>query len=421
MFKYLKNNSLNFFFDKSFVISFFLSIIVSLTLFYLSQDQNLWFKFWGSLSIPPQSPFADLKAHIHFYNCFQNGIDIYVNECPLIPEGTGKISTHPKIWLYFVDFLNLKNEFLYNSFVIGTYIFYFFAISRLFFLFKNFQSRIFLLIFLFSTSNFVLIERFATDIIIFLIVYLILNIRFYIFKFFLIFFGILLKYYPLFLTILFIERKKLILLATVIFSFFLYFFYLDEIRLIGQNIIEVALLIAYGSRTISKALFHLSTEYGFFLNAENYSFFRTIIILIFFLYSFILIIVGYLNTKNYFDKSLNDLEKYFLAGSSIYLGTFIIGSNFDYRLMFLIFTVPFIMDLKIKKIKYILLISYIFSINSFLIQQSPLFFITEATHLIYFIKGFFIFLCKFLIFSLLSYLIGGLIKKISFFKIKKSI
>jgi len=163
MFKYLENN----FFNRSFILSFFFSIVASLMLFYLSQDQNLWFKFWGSLSIPPQPPFSDLKAHIHYYNCFQNGIDIFVNECPLIPEGTGKISTHPKIWLYFVDFLNLKNEFLYNSFVIGTYIFYFFAISRLFFLFKNFQSRIFLFIFLFSTSNFILIERFATDIIIF--------------------------------------------------------------------------------------------------------------------------------------------------------------------------------------------------------------------------------------------------------------
>ena len=270
------------------------------------------------------------------------------------------------------------------------------------------------MIFLFSTTNFILIERFATDIIIFLIVYSILNIRFYILKFFLIFFGILLKYYPLFLTILFIEKKKLILLVTVIFSFFLYFFYLDEIRLVGENILEVALLIAYGSRTISKALFYLSTEYGFFINEENYSFFRRIIILIFFSFSFILIIAGYLNTKNDFDKTFNHIERYFLAGSSIYLGTFIIGSNFDYRLIFLVFTIPFIMDLKFKKIKYILLISYIFSINSFLIQHSPLFFVTEVTNLIYYIKSFFIFVCKFLIFSILSYLMGGLIKKTNF-------
>ena len=70
MFKYLENN----FFNRSFILSFFFSIVASLMLFYLSQDQNLWFKFWGSLSIPPQPPFSDLKAHIHFYNCFQNGL-----------------------------------------------------------------------------------------------------------------------------------------------------------------------------------------------------------------------------------------------------------------------------------------------------------------------------------------------------------
>jgi hypothetical protein len=32
----------------------------------------------------------------------------------------------------------------------------------------------------------------------------------------------------------------------------------------------------------------------------------------------------------------------FLAGASIYVGTFIFSSNFDYRLMFLIFCVPFL-------------------------------------------------------------------------------
>ena len=54
-----------------------------------------------------------------------------------------------------------------------------------------------------------------------------------------------------------------------------------------------------------------------------------------------------------------------MAGSGIYLGTFIFGSNADYRLIFLLLTLPLIFSLKNKLIKFSLLISYFFVFNSF--------------------------------------------------------
>ncbi len=414
MFKYLKNNSLKFFFDKSLAISFFFSIIVSLALFYLSQDQNLWFKFWGSLSIPPQPPFSDLKAHIHFYNCFQNGIDVFSTECHLIPKGNNNITTHPKIWLYLVNALNLNNIKLFNFFVVIMLIFYFYFIFRLFKIYKSYDSKIFLLLFLFSTTNFILIERFSTDLIIFLILYPIIIFRSSLVQFFLIFIGTILKYYPVFLLSIFIDKKKIFLLSFFLIFIFLIFFYLNEINSVNQNLVEMALFTAYGSRTMLKALFHLSENYNFFLNNNNLGFFRNLTFIFFFIYSTFLITIGYIKSKFLLANYLDRFEKFFLIGASIYIGTFIIGANADYRLIFLIFTIPYVLDVKNILFKYFLIFSYIISINSFLFQSG------DILSYSFFAKAILVFGCKFFIFSSLLIMSGNILKKIYFFKFLKS-
>ena len=408
MFKYLKNISLKFFFDKFFILIFFCSLGVSLILFYLSQDQNLWFKFWGSLSIPPQAPFSDLKAHIHFYNCFQNGIDIFTSQCPLIPQGNAKISTHPKIWLNLIKILNLNNTIIYNFFIIIAFLLYFYFIFRLFKIFQSYDSKIFLLLFLFSTTNFIMLERFSTDLIIFLMIYPVIMFRNSVIQFFLIFFGTVLKYYPIFLLSLFVDKKKIFLISFSIIFIFLIFFYSSEITNINQNLVEMALFTAYGSRTMLKAFFHLSENYNFFLDNNNLSFFRNLTLLLFFIYSVFLIIIGYTKSKILLDNYLDRFEKFFLIGASIYTGTFIIGANADYRLIFLIFTIPYVLNVKSMPIKYSLIFSYIISINSFLFQSG------DVLSISFFMKAILVFGCKFYIFTSLLIMIGNILKKVSF-------
>ena len=100
----------------------------------------------------------------------------------------------------------------------------------------------------------------------------------------------------------------------------------------------------------------------------------------------------------------------------IYLGTFIFGSNFDYRLIFN-FTIPYVTSLKNGLIKNILIICYLISLNSFLIQHSEYFISSDVKHWIYFLKAFIVYLCKFLVFTLLCFLIGSHLKIINFFKL----
>jgi len=194
---------------------------------------------------------------------------------------------------------------------------------------------------------------------------------------------------------------------------FIYLFYLKEIQLVNKNIVEMALPIAYGSRTMLKAFYHLSLEYGFFINDNNLNFFRYITVFVFFVYSILLLIVGYKKDTLHEAKHKRELDKHFLAGASIYVGTYIIGANADYRLVFLIFTIPYIVNLENKLIKYLLLISYFISLNSF---HFLYFLNVDYVSITFFIKASFVFICKFVILSLLTFLIGAEMKKINFLK-----
>ena len=387
-----------------------ISILLALLIFYFSLYLDTWPNFWGNLKIPPNHvPFSDYKAHLLFLQCQELGININSQECTLIPKGNANINTHPRIWIYLFNILNLKDPFMYNMSIITLFTLYFYVLTKVFKKFQNKLSKIIFIIILFSTTNFILIERLSTDLIIFLLVYFILNIKNKISQSLLIFFGFLLKFYPIFLISLLIEKKKYIFIFIIIFTIFIFLFYIEEIQLINKNIIEMALPIAYGSRTMLKAFYHLSLEYDLFVNDKNMNLFRYIVVLAFFTYSFILILVGY--NSQYTSNIKNRLDKYFLAGATIYVGTYIIGANADYRLIFLIFTVPYITTLEFRLIKYPLLFCYIFSFNSFY------FLIGDFLSMTFFISAFFIFLCKFIILSLLTILIGVEIKKTNFFKL----
>ncbi len=390
------------------LITYIVSILLALSIFYFSLNPHMWPEFWGALKIPGNNvPFSDYKAHLSFLKCQELGIVISKQECTLISSGNARINTHPSIWVYLFSLLNLKNPLIYNISIVTLFTLYFFILIKLFRTYQNNLSKLVLLIFFFSTTNFILIERLATDLVIFLIVYFILNTKNKIFQSLLIFVGFILKYYPIFLITLLTERKKYIFTFLTCLMAFISLFYIKEIQLVNKNIVEMALPIAYGSRTMLKAFYHLSLEYNFFLNDENMNFFRNLTVLSFFMYTLFLVIVGYNN--KYLMNTKYKLDKYFLAGASIYVGTFIIGANVDYRLIFLIFTIPYVINLESKLIKNLLIFSYFFSINSF-------YFLGDVLSIIFFIKSFFIFLCKFIILSLHAILIGVEMKKISFFK-----
>ena len=392
---------------KNYLYTLFCAVVITSLILLLSFQNEIWIDIWSYLKIPPNYiPFSDFKAHVYFLECYRGGIDIFEENCNLIPEGNAKLNTHPKIWILIFDKLNLQNILNFN---IAVFFFLFLYLFILFSFLKKFdlKHKIFIIFLYLSTTNFLLIERFATDLIIFILVYFTVNLNSRLLQSLFIYFGFLLKYYPLFLISIFTNNKKF-LMSYVVIILIIIFFYLNDLYGKSLSIVEMALPIAYGSRTILSAFYHLSTEYNLFINDENLNFYRKIFISLFFIYCLVLVLLGY--SKSSLLNLNYKFDKFFMAGSGIYLGTFIFGSNADYRLIFLLLTLPLIFSLKNKLIKFSLLISYFFVFNSFY------FLIGEKISLTFFVSSFINFFLKILIFSLISLIFGSQLKQVNFLK-----
>ena len=84
--------------------------------------------------------------------------------------------------------------------------------------------------------------------------YFTLQSRQKIIHFFLVYLGYFLKYYPIFLCSLFVEKKKYLISLLVSFLILFIFLFYKDVKNINNNIVEMALPIAYGSRTMLMAV-----------------------------------------------------------------------------------------------------------------------------------------------------------------------
>jgi hypothetical protein len=147
-------------------------------------------------------------------------------------------------------------------------------------------------------------------------------------------------------------KKKIKMLLLILVTIFIIIFFKD---IFSQNMTPV--LSDYFSWGAKSTSISIKRYFGLEINYIN---------IIIFLFSLALItLINKLNLlKLQFRKQPNDLEeRLFLIGSSIYVGLFILESNVDYKLIFLIFCVPYLSRLKSKISKYFILISMVLASN----------------------------------------------------------
>ena len=100
---------------KNYLYTLFCAVVITSLILLLSFQNEIWIDIWSYLKIPPNYiPFSDFKAHVYFLECYRGGIDIFEENCNLIPEGNAKLNTHPKIWILIFDKLNLQNILNFN-------------------------------------------------------------------------------------------------------------------------------------------------------------------------------------------------------------------------------------------------------------------------------------------------------------------
>jgi len=163
--------------------------------------------------------------------------------------------------------------------------------------------------------------------------------------------AILLKIYPVLALPAFVQNKK-IFWALMTGSFLSIIYMLPEFSAIRSGT-PISYSSSYGSSSIAAAVQqHLGIE------------FSSIAI------SFVLVLVSIIGgcltnaNKSLLLKSFNKkIDALFVVGSCIYVGTFLLSSNWDYRLVFLLFCVPYLLGLENKIMRYVSLVGILLSMN----------------------------------------------------------
>ena len=167
-----------------------------------------------------------------------------------------------------------------------------------------------------------------------------------------------------------------------------------------SNMIEYARIFAYGTVSMSKAIYYYSREYNLFIDDDNYLYLKSTLIFLFSIYAIFIFMLNFKFHQKQIKDQITIDETMFLSGGGIYLGTYIFSANVDYRLVFLLLTFPLIIKFKNIFFKYIYIFSCIISFNSFIFEGG------DPYSLFYFVKAGFIYSLKFIIFTIICFYFG---------------
>tara|TARA_B110001454_G_C12682653_1_gene418789 strand:+ start:311 stop:1495 length:1185 start_codon:yes stop_codon:yes gene_type:complete len=375
-------------------------LLLTTFVLYLSFHNELWVDFWHVLNIPAVTPpFSDLDSITQSLLSKNQGYNVYLNN-PF--DSVHGLYNYTSIWLLIFDFLNLENIFYFRIFNFFIILIYFLILQDLLNKEKSRLLKILILIFFFSTSNFLIIERLNIEIIIFSLVYLAIVCKNDLLKVFFFLLALIGKIFPIFSIFFLINNKKNFLL-TLFLSFLCLFFLKDELYLMMSNYIEYARIFAYGTASMSKAIYYYSREYNLFINDDNYLYLKSTLIFLFSIYAIFIFMLNYKFSEKQIKDQITIDETMFLSGGGIYLGTYIFSANLDLRLVFLLLTFPLVAKFKNISIKYIYIFSCIVSFNSFIFEGG------NPYTLYYFVKAGFIYSLKFIIFTIICFYFGKIL------------
>tara|TARA_B100000989_G_scaffold270718_1_gene227008 strand:- start:22522 stop:23781 length:1260 start_codon:yes stop_codon:yes gene_type:complete len=388
-----------------------ISIILSLFIIKISNNFEFWtnfFKLFGISSLWPS--FGDFRSHQTLPLTVDQNINPYF-EHPNDPWN--RTINYPFVWYYISKNFNLLNEHIFLIIMFSLVSLYTFSVFKLMDLINSkLIVKLIIPIFFLSSSSMLTIERGNTDIILFISIFFICYINNLNISFLLYLFSSIIKIYPLIIGYIFVDNiRNLILILFILIVVFLFnleylHFYLSNTSSTYDSgfVYGVKSLLNGYPKALDRMGINISKN--FIIDSFIY-----IAILSSVLYSFL---YGFKKEKVISEKKKLDLnEKLFLTSSTIYIGTFIILSNYDYRLIFLIMTMPFICRNNLKLIDLIFIFCFLISINSILIfgfVKNPIGYLYVGTS---------IHLCKIYMLIYLSYNISKILKRnINFFSFK---
>lgn len=342
-----------------------LYLLVYVIVFLTVQDYASFSRATAEIfNVPAMQPeFADLQVIQGAYESLQNDIYPYVQN-PYDPWQ--RTYNYPPIWLYLLG----PHLTVNNIVVAGWILITLFFISTFYFIGRvSYRNGVIYSLAIVSPAIFLLLERGNIDIIIFILS--MMSIKLYMSQankaplltgIFISFISIL-KLYPIFSLFNFYKDKKssLIYICTIIIIFTLYIITItSELSWISANTPRGGIR-SYGCAVLPTRLLLLISQ----INPEI-KFSHTISLIIglsvLSILSILIFILALRQNKIIHHKDTRELFS-FKLGALIFIGTFAIGNNWDYRLVFLILTIPQLLKwYKGNKINPAFLISVIASL-----------------------------------------------------------
>lgn len=285
--------------------------------------------------------FNDSRAITAGSESFHLGFDPLI-ENPAMPSGN--VMNYPRIW-HFLFYFNI-NQTHTIIFAVICIALYFFSSILIYSKLKNLISKVIFMTLVFSPSALLGIERGNIDlIVIFIVVISALFIKRAALFITMISVAFFLKLYPVFTFICIFAKGKIkehvtkIVCILVIITTYITISYNDLVLI--WNSTPKSGELSYGKDVIisainSSTLFKNSNFYNYSVLLSNLL--RSAFVVI----TLATIYLGVKETKSFHTHRTSlEVNSLFIAGASIYCGTFILGNSWDYRLIFLNLTFPF--------------------------------------------------------------------------------
>jgi len=295
-------------------------------------------------------PFADMRVIAAGAECIRLGYDVLIeNPC----DPWLRPMNYPRIWSIFAFWGINQSHTVILGIICGLLFFVltFVTIERL-----NYLESFFYALILCSPSVMLAVERGNNDLIIFILLALCLllikgrNLIGRSFGYALILLSAILKLYPIFALTSSLKEKRrdfLLIFIAISIAFVIYVIANIESFSLVSKATPRSTLFSYGSKVIFDViLFNIGGFSKIFLEAKIAKITQIVALLIYVLSIFTVLLTAYVLVKRgedlYEEESEFGIHKIdaFRIGSSIYSGTFLIGNNWDYRLIFLLFTIP---------------------------------------------------------------------------------
>jgi hypothetical protein len=305
-----------------------ITVIILITMVVFGAENT--FKFWN---IPTQQPaFADLRILPGAAESFRQGFDP-IKENPADPFK--RYFNYPRAW-YIFFYTGIDQS---DTYWMATALLLMFFFALLFFP-GNIQSAnaLVLILAIFSPAVLLAVERGNLDLFIFFLCTLALVLGDYSTPAAVIVLTIasLFKLFPFFGVSMFLSNKRssfLKIIASMLGTLIVYAILTYRNMIASFSYTEKGADLSYGVNVIPLHIQSLSS------NPQVFSVLSSISYLILFALFVLALIAGTRQSANLVATPSRQL-KAFQMGASVYIGTFFLGNNWDYRLIFLLFTMP---------------------------------------------------------------------------------